>query len=57
MLPFSAVTYAPARLFVEPSLNGFLAALGQQALWLLVFAGGLGLLYRRSVTVLTVNGG
>ncbi|HQN42547.1 MAG TPA: ABC-2 family transporter protein [Anaerolineaceae bacterium] len=56
-LPFSAVTYAPARLFVEPSLNGFLAALGQQALWLLVFAGGLGLLYRRSVTVLTVNGG
>ncbi len=56
-LPFSAMTYAPASLFVSPTLNGFLTAAGLQLLWLLLFVGGLGLLYRRSVTVLTVNGG
>jgi ABC-2 type transport system permease protein len=56
-LPFSAMTYVPARLFVEPSLRGFLAAMGMQAVWLLIFVGLLSLTYRRSVAALTVNGG
>lgn len=56
-LPFSAMTYAPARLFVEPELSGFFAVMGMQAIWLLVFVGVLSLTYRRSVAALTVNGG
>ena len=56
-LPFSSMTYVPARLFVEPSLMAFLTSLALQAIWLLVFVGGLSLLYRRGESALTVNGG
>lgn len=56
-LPFAAMSYAPARLFVSPGPAALLAALGMQAAWIL----GLGLLtvlaYRRGVSVLNVNGG
>lgn len=56
-LPFSSMTYAPARLFVTPSLTAFAAVLGMQLVWIL----GLGLLlnlsYRRGLARLTVNGG
>ena len=56
-LPFSAMVYSPARLFVEPSLPALLSTLATQAAWI----AGLGLLaalaYRRGVTYLTVNGG
>ncbi|NMB90878.1 MAG: ABC transporter permease [Chloroflexi bacterium] len=56
-LPFSAMVYAPARLFVAPSLPAFLNTLETQLLWI----AGIGLLtvlaYRRGVAILTVNGG
>lgn len=56
-LPFSAMSYAPARLFVSPTPQALLATLGIQLAWIL----GLGLLtvlaYRRGVKSLTVNGG
>lgn len=56
-LPFAAMLYAPARLFVEPSPRAFLATLQVQALWILGLGLGLALFYRRSVKFLTVNGG
>jgi ABC-2 type transport system permease protein len=56
-LPFAAMTYGPARLFVDPSLQGFLSVLWMQAAWIAVFATALALFYRRSIGVLTVNGG
>jgi ABC-2 type transport system permease protein len=56
-LPFSAMLYGPARLFVSPSLPALLNTLGTQLIWM----AGLGLLtvliYRRGVAELTVNGG
>lgn len=56
-LPFSAMVYAPARLFVTPSLTALLSTVGMQLAWML----GLGLLtalaYRRGLTQLTLNGG
>lgn len=56
-LPFSAMVYGPARLFVSPTLAALVHTLGIQLVWI----AGLGLLtvlaYRRGVSVLTVNGG
>ncbi len=56
-LPFSAITYSPARLFVSPSLPALLQTLGVQLAW----TAALGLLmvsiYRRGLAELTVNGG
>lgn len=56
-LPFAAMTYAPARLFVEPSLPTLLSTLGMQAIWIFFLVAALAVAYYRSMTVLTVNGG
>jgi ABC-2 type transport system permease protein len=56
-LPFAAMTYGPARLFVEPSLGAFFSTLGMQTAWSLALAAGLAWFYRKSVAALTVNGG
>jgi ABC-2 type transport system permease protein len=56
-LPFSAMTYAPARLFVTPSLTAFVAVMGMQLAWTLALALLLTFFYRRSLVRLTVNGG
>lgn len=56
-LPFSAMTYAPARLFVTPSLPAFAAVMGTQLIWTLSLALLLTFIYRRSLIRLTVNGG
>ncbi len=56
-LPFAAMTYSPARLFVAPSAQAFFSTLSMQLAWIVVLASGLVLLYRRSIAALTVNGG
>jgi ABC-2 type transport system permease protein len=56
-LPFSAMLYGPARLFVEPTLPALLSTLGAQIAWIAVLGLLAGLAYRRGVTYLTVNGG
>ena len=56
-LPFSAMMYAPARLFVDPSAASFGYTLLLQIVWITVLAILLTLAYRRGVTYLTVNGG
>lgn len=56
-LPFSAMLYAPARLFVSPSLSLLLHTLGMQLIWIAVFGLLTVLAYRRGVAALTLNGG
>jgi ABC-2 type transport system permease protein len=56
-LPFSSITYAPARLFVTPSLAVFASVLGVQLAWLLVFGMLLALAYQRGISRITINGG
>ncbi len=56
-LPFSAMLYGPARLFVEPSLPAFLSTLGLQLAWVAALSLLLIAFYRHSLTQLTVNGG
>ena len=57
VLPFPAMMYAPARLFVEPTLEGFARTLGLQIAWIAVIGLLTSLAYRRGVAELTVNGG
>lgn len=56
-LPFSAMTYGPARLFVTPTPQAFLSTLSMQAVWIIALAALLTLFYRKSISALTVNGG
>jgi len=56
-LPFAAMTYGPAHLFVAPTPQALFSTLSMQLIWSVVLAGGLFLLYRRSIAALTVNGG
>lgn len=56
-LPFSAMTYAPASLFVNPTLSNFFSMLGSQFAWLLALGLLLNFAYRRGLARLTVNGG
>ncbi len=57
LLPFSAMVYAPARLFVTPTLEGLLNTLGMQLAWILALGLLTVLAYRRGVSALTINGG
>jgi len=56
-LPFSAMTYEPARLFVSPTFSRFISVMGIQAIWILLIAFLLSLAYRRGLAHLAVNGG
>ncbi len=56
-LPFAYTIYGPARLFVSPDLARFAALLLGQALWLAALLVLLTLVYRKSVTRLSINGG
>jgi ABC-2 type transport system permease protein len=56
-LPFSAMVYAPARLFVDPTPAAFLDTLGIQLAWILALGLLTSLAYRKGVAILTVNGG
>lgn len=56
-LPFSAMMYAPARLFVDPTPQAFFSTLGLQLAWAFALGALLTLFYRRSLRYLSVNGG
>lgn len=56
-LPFPAMLYAPARLFVSPTVDGLAQTLGMQFVWVVILGALTVLAYRRGVTELTVNGG
>jgi ABC-2 type transport system permease protein len=57
LLPFSQVTYAPAKLFVAFDLPLFLRTLALQLLWILIMGALLYLQYRWATRRLVVNGG
>lgn len=56
-LPFSAMTYGPARLFTNPTLSAFIATFGMQVAWIAILGLSLTVAYRRGLHSLTVNGG
>lgn len=56
-LPFSAMIYGPAQLFIAPTWELFSEILLMQTLWIGVFSAVLVLSYRRDMTYLAVNGG
>jgi ABC-2 type transport system permease protein len=56
-LPFSSITYGPARLFVTPTPALFLSVMSMQILWIVILGLLLSFAYRRGVAYLTVNGG
>lgn len=56
-LPFAYMVYAPARLFVDPSLERFGALITGQSLWLGVLGLALVWLYQRGLRWLAINGG
>jgi ABC-2 type transport system permease protein len=56
-LPFAAMVYGPARLFVDPSLAALGSTLLVQTIWIIGLGGLAYLAYRRGLTHLVVNGG
>jgi len=56
-LPFAAMLYGPARLFVSPSLELFMSVITMQLVWILILGLLLATAYRRGVMQLTINGG
>lgn len=56
-LPFSSVTYGPARLFVTPTPELFVNVMTLQGIWIVVLGLLLLFAYRRGLAYLTVNGG
>jgi ABC-2 type transport system permease protein len=56
-LPFSSITYGPARLFVTPTMELFIQVMALQILWIVILTLLLTFAYRRGVAYLTVNGG
>jgi len=56
-LPFSSITYGPARLFVTPTVELFINVMTLQIVWVVILALLLTFSYRRGVAYLTVNGG
>jgi len=56
-LPFSSITYGPARLFATPTVELFVNVMTLQILWIVILALLLTFSYRRGVAYLTVNGG
>lgn len=56
-LPFAAIVYGPARLFVTPSLPALLDLLAFQLAWLLALGLAVALAHRRGVAYLSINGG
>lgn len=56
-LPFQSMVYAPARLFVEPSIARLVSVLGSQLLWSAALSLLLLWAYKQGERWLTVNGG
>jgi ABC-2 type transport system permease protein len=56
-LPFAYTTYAPARLFIDPSPAIAVQLLGAQAAWLVGLAVVLSFVFARGMRRLAINGG
>lgn len=56
-LPFAYTTYAPARLFVDPTLDNAARLMGLQLLWLALFGFALTFVFNRGMRSLAINGG
>ena len=56
-LPFSSIVYAPARLFIDPSLAFFQEVIARQIVACLVFGLGVFVIYRVACQRVFSNGG
>jgi ABC-2 type transport system permease protein len=56
-LPFSAMIYGPAKLFIQPSWGLLGNVMLLQAVWIIGLGTTLLISYRRGIAYLTVNGG
>jgi ABC-2 type transport system permease protein len=56
-LPFSAMIYGPAKLFIAPTWELLATVIITQLAWIISLGATLVIAYRRGVTYLTVNGG
>jgi len=56
-LPFHLILYAPARLFIDFSMESWLRILGLQFLWSAVLGSSLVLLFSAAMRRLSINGG
>jgi ABC-2 type transport system permease protein len=56
-LPFNYAVYAPSRLFVEFAGARWLSVIAGQSIWILAFAGLLGLMFRAGMRRVSINGG
>lgn len=56
-LPFSAMIYGPAKLFIAPTWELLATVMITQLAWIISLGATLVIAYRRGVTYLTVNGG
>jgi ABC-2 type transport system permease protein len=56
-LPFGYMVCGPARLFIHSDPSGLLILLANQALWMLVFASAVALLYSKALHCIALNGG
>lgn len=57
VLPFNAIIYAPARLFVQFDWPRWLNTVVMQVVWIVVFAVLLGFMFRRGMKQVSINGG
>jgi ABC-2 type transport system permease protein len=55
--PFAYSIYGPARFFVDPSLERFIALVFGQTVWLVILGGVVVISYRRGMQWLAINGG
>ncbi len=56
-LPFHLILYAPARLFIDFSLESWLGILGLQFIWIIVLGSSLVLFFSAAMRRLSINGG
>jgi ABC-2 type transport system permease protein len=57
VLPFSYITYAPARLFVDFSFANAIRFMSGQVIWIAIMAAILGVVYHFGAKKLSINGG
>jgi ABC-2 type transport system permease protein len=57
LTPFPVMMYYPAKLLVQPEMEMIISTLVRGGVWLVILGGIVGLIYRRAIRRLDINGG
>jgi ABC-2 type transport system permease protein len=57
LTPFPVMMYYPAKLLVQPEMETIISTLVRGGIWLVILGGIVGLIYRRAIRRLDINGG